>query len=258
VLVICYGIPKSGSTLAYELVRGVLKSTGFEQKIIVNDARGIEGADAGLPGLRNFVAKVDRQMLEGLLKAAGPDNKLAIKTHSMFPDTDFAWIEERQRAGDIKIIASYRDPRDICLSLMDAASKAKKRGFDAFIGVEMMRRAQRNVRHRIKDFRKWAAISGAIRLGYDTVAFAPDEALDRIEGLLSVKCSDREEIKDYVYYEAPTQKNKGLRNRYKRDLTEEQNADMLEKFGEIIRIFSEDDQNWFDVCRRKMLAGATE
>ncbi len=208
--------------------------------------------------MRNFVASLDRPVLEDLLNRAGPGGKLAIKTHSPFPDADFAWLEERQRAGDIAVVASYRDPREICLSLLDAATKAKKRGLDAFINVEMMQRAERNVRRRVKDFRKWGALNGSLRLSYDTVAFAPDDALDRIERLLSVTCGDRQELKDYVYYEAPTQKNKGLRNRYKRDLTEEQNADMLEKFGDIIRVFEEDNQSWFDACRQKMLAGAEE
>jgi len=256
-LVICYGIPKSGSTLAFELVKGALKSAGFEQKVIVNNMRSAQVTDDGLPGTRNFLAKVDRGSLEDLFGAAG-EMKLAIKTHSSFPDEDFAWLEQRQEAGDIAVIASYRDPRQICLSLMDAASKARKRGFEAFSGVEVMRKAQRNVRQRIKDFRKWGALKGTMRFPYDTVAFAPDEALNKIEQFLSIKCGDREEIKDYAYYEAPTQKNIGLRDRHKRDLTEEQNADMLEKFGEIIRVFSEDDQRWYDACRRKMLAGTYE
>jgi hypothetical protein len=258
VLVLCYGIPKSGSTLAFELVKSALKNAGFEQKTFVNHARGTEGAEAGLPGVRNFAASLDKPTLEDLFARMGTARKIAVKTHSPFPDADFAWLEERQLAGDIQVIASYRDPREICLSLMDAAEKARKRGHEAFGGIEIMRRAQRNARHRIKDFRKWAALKGTMRLDYDTVAFAPDETLDRIEKLLSIKCSDREEVKDYAYYEAPTQKNKGLRNRYKSDLTEEQSADMLERFGEIIRVFAENDQTWFDACRRKMLAGNTE
>ncbi len=259
-LVLCYGIPKSGSTLAFELVRGVLKSAGFEQPTFVNDARGLEGVDANLPGLRNFVIPFDRQRAENLIATIGPDRRIAVKTHAPFPDADYAWLNEQQANGAIQIVASYRDPREICLSLVDAAKKAKKRGFDAFGDVEHMQRAQKNVRNRIPDFRKWASLKGSLRLDYDTIAFAPDKALRRIEDALHVTCIGKEDVKDHVYYEAPTQKNKAVRNRYKDELSDAENAQMLEEFDEFIhRVCEQNDQSWFDECRAEMLTGtATE
>lgn len=252
-LVLCYGIPKSGSTLAFELVRTSLKNAGFHQKTFVNDARDLEGADAGLPGLRNFVNGVDRQRIEKLIEAIGPDKKVAVKTHSVFPDDDFLWLEQLQAGGGLQIFASYRDPREICLSLTDAARKAKKRGLDAFNGIEAMHKAQRNVQNRIEDFRKWAALSGTVRLDYNTSAFQPDQALDRIESTLRIQC-DRVEVKDYVFYEAPTQKNKATRDRYREELSAEDNAAMLKLFDEFIhRVCEDSDQSWFDECRTAML-----
>ncbi|HVU22437.1 MAG TPA: hypothetical protein VHE09_17025 [Rhizomicrobium sp.] len=251
-LVLCYGIPKSGSTLAFELVRTALKNAGFGQKTFVNDARDLEGADAGLPGLRNFINDVDRAKVEGLIAKIGPKNKVAVKTHSPFPDEDFDWLEKAQTSGDLQVFASYRDPREICLSLMDAARKARKRGFDAFNGIEELHKAQRNVEKRIDEFRKWAALKGTVRLGYDITAFESDRALDLIEKTLQIEC-DRVEVKDYVFYEAPTQRNKATKGRHT-ELSADDNADMLDKFGAFIRrVCEDDDQGWFDERRAELL-----
>jgi len=251
-LILCYGMPKSGSTLAFELVKGTLNSAGFRQETFVNHARGLEDQDRNLPGLRNFVKNLDREVIQSVLDEIGPDRRIAVKTHSHFPEADFAWIEQQQQNGKLRIIASYRDPREMCLSLMDAAEKARERGLEAFGGIELMRRAQRNVRNRIVDFRRWAAIKGALRLSYDTVAFLPDEAIGQIEDYLQIK-SDREAVKYYAFAEAPTQKNKAKRDRYK-ELSEAQNKEMLRRFGEYIRrVCEQDEQSWFDECRTAML-----
>jgi hypothetical protein len=120
-----------------------------------------------------------------------------------------------------------------------------------------MQRARKNVRNRIPDFRKWASLEGSLRLGYDTVAFSPDEALSRIEGALNVESIGREDVKDHVYHEAPTQKNKAVRGRYKDELNEADNAQMLKEFNEFIhRVCEQNDQTWFDECRTEMLADA--
>src|SRR3954465_12658644 len=60
-------------------------------------------------------------------------------------------------------------------------------------------------------FYKWAAITGALLLSYDEVAFDPEAAITRIENCFGLKI-DREEVKRHAFEEAFTQKNKGRRN----------------------------------------------
>jgi len=257
-LVLCYGMPKSGSTLAFELVKGVLRSAGFEQENFVNDQTGEENLKTPGPGKRNFIRGVEKEKLAGIMARIGPNRKIAIKTHTDFPDELFGWFEEMQAKGELQIFASYRDPREMVLSLRDAAERAKKQGFDAFVENAEGRRVLRNVRNRLLEFRKWASVKGAARLDYDTVGFLPDEAINRIEKMLNVT-SDREAAKHYAFHEAATQKNKAKRSRY-RELSESENAEMLRRYGEFIdRVCEQDDQSWFDECRDAMLnASASE
>src|SRR5665213_3372977 len=114
-LVLCYGMPKSGSTLAFELVKGVLRSAGFEQENFVNDQTGEENLKTPGPGKRNFIRGVEKEKLAGIMARIGPNRKIAIKTHTDFPDELFGWFEEMQAKGELQIFASYRDPREMVL-----------------------------------------------------------------------------------------------------------------------------------------------
>src|SRR6185437_5652421 len=117
-LVLCYGIQKSGSTLAFELVRGVLESAGFEQPFLRNER--FKG-DVSIPAAaRNYVEGVTQEKIVELTDIIGPDRKIAVKTHGGFRAKMFPWLEEMQARAALQIIVSWRDPRDICLSLLDA------------------------------------------------------------------------------------------------------------------------------------------
>jgi hypothetical protein len=253
-LVLCYGIPKSGSTLAFELVKGMLQSAGFEQETLVNDRLDPERLKRATTSQRNYVSSLTKQKIKRLMTQIGPDRKIAVKTHARFHDGLFSWIERLQADGELQVIASYRDPREICLSLMDAGAAARSRGVKTFSGVGDIRRARRNVQKRIEEFRKWASLPGTLRLSYNTVAFAPDDAIDRIEEALNIKCN-REAAKKYAFEIASTQKNKAVKDRYRLDLTPEQNGELLDVFGEFIeRACERDDQAWFSSVREEIFS----
>lgn len=258
-LVLCYGIPKSGSTLAFELVKGMLQSAGFDQETFVNDRLGPERLKRAGPANRNYVMRLSKQKIKDLISEIGPDRKIAVKTHARFQERLFPWLERMQADGQLQVIASYRDPREICLSLLDAGEKARTRGVKTFASVSDLRHAQENVQQRLEEFRKWAALRGTLRLSYNTVAFSPDDAIDLIERTLDIKC-DREAAKKYAYELASTQKNKAKKDRYRSDLTDAQNSEMVGVFGEFIeRACLQNDQAWFKKCRRGVLRriGAT-
>jgi hypothetical protein len=251
-LVLCYGIPKSGSTLAFELVKGMLVDSGFEQEVLWNDRRDPAQMQPGRA--RNFIEGITCQKISHIVEAIGPARKIAVKTHSGFPDELFGHLEDLQQRHELQVVASYRDPRDICLSLVDQARKARLKGKPAFSAIAGLDQAAANIRRRIREFRKWASLKGSLRLGYDTVAFSPDEAIDVLEKTLGVACN-RVEVKRYAYEQAYTLKNKAQRDRHKEELSDEEGRQLAEIFREFLeRVLRADDQRWFDEYRQRMLA----
>jgi len=244
-LVLCYGITKSGSTLAFELVKGILESVGHRQTrlpdVLVTPDHSV-----------NFVQQIDRDKLEPLLEVA-TDRWIAVKTHARLRDPVFPYLEELQSQRRVQVVASYRDPREICLSLIDAGDHARSRGRKAFSEFAQLEDAVPAVLRQIENFRRWGALNGTLRLGYDLVAFAPDEAIDRIERSLGIRC-DHEHAKQHAFAEAFTQKNKAQRQRAKEELSEEQYARLTEIFSDFIQSVCEaDDETWFSTLREQIL-----
>jgi len=251
-LVVSYGIPKSGSTLAYEMLRGVLESAGHEQAILRNDR--LDDGDAPRGTKRNFLNKITRESIQALMDEIGKGRIIAVKTHSGFAAELFPWLEEMQQSGAMKVIASYRDPRDVCLSLVDAGNRSRDRGTGAFAGIGGLEEAMDKVDTRITVFRRWAALKGTLRLNYDDVAYNPAKAIDAMEAALGVK-ANRADVMRYAFEEAYTLRNKVKRNRYLDEMNDDEKRVASERFKKFLRnAIERDNQNWYDKFRTVVLS----
>lgn len=251
-LVISYGIPKSGSTLAFELVKRVLVSAGFEQEVLRNDRIDMPYRDPDRE--RNFVTGITKEKIEELISQFDPAKTIVVKTHSSFAKEIFAWLDDMQQRREVQVIASFRDPRDICLSLLDAGERSRRRNKgEAFMRATDLERAAALVRRHLPVFRRWASLRGTLRLNYDEVAFAPSTAIDRIERVLNVSC-DRDDVLKYVFEEARTMKNKARRSRHVDELNDA-DKDMLAKTfdGFIRKVCESDGDRRFEKYRLKFL-----
>jgi hypothetical protein len=231
-LVLCYGLTKSGSTLAFELIKGMLDGAGHKQDRLPDGPIN--------PGHRiNYVQPLTRKRLNEVLSAVG-DRWIAVKTHSGIADPLFTYVEKLQVEGRLQLVVSYRDPRDICLSMLDAGEAARASGVKEFSEVTDLAVAATRVSEQIEKFFKWAAVRGALLLHYDTVAFDSETAIDRIETCLGLHV-DRERAKQYAFEEAFTQKNKARRDRFLNELTTEQKIALDNTFATFISNFIDND-----------------
>jgi len=245
-LVICYGMAKSGSTLAFEMVRGILMSVGQSQSRV--SCSGVSATARG-----NFMKTADRESIGNLLDYTGSNRILAVKSHHVFQDDMFEWLEELQASRKLQVIASYRDPRDVCLSLVDAGKRARQNGRRGFSKIDGLPQAIRQVQKSTQNFRKWAALRGTLRLNYETVAFSPDAAITAAERALGVH-SDRPRVVKHAFENAFTHKNKAVRHRYLDELTAVEQAEMAEMFGDFIeKVCQHHDDSWFSDFRDEIL-----
>jgi hypothetical protein len=250
-LVISYGIPKSGSTLAFELLRGALESAGHPQFLLRNERP--EEAKAVAAPRRNFVNEISRENVQEMIAKIGPGRILAVKTHSPFKPELFCWLEEMQAAGEIQIIANYRDPRDICLSLMDASRRAEERGQQPFSGINDLETAAQRVQKRVVNFRRWAAVRGSLRIRYDDVAFDTQKVLDGYERVLGITF-DRAQVLRYAFEEADTLRNKAKRNRWRDELDDAQKEFTRKCFRKFIfNAINHDNQEYHEQLREQLI-----
>jgi hypothetical protein len=244
-LVLCYGLTKSGSTLTFELIKGMLNSAGHAQDRLPDGPVN--------PGHRvNYVQPLTRKRLNEVLSAVG-DRWIAVKTHSGIADPLVTYVEELQSEGKLQLVVSYRDPRDICLSMLDAGKAARASGAKEFSEVTDLDVAATRLAEQSAKFFKWAAVRGALLLDFETVAFDPETAMDRIEKCLGLHV-DRVRAKKYAFEEAFTQKNKAQRNRFLSELTEQQQVSMNNTFATFIANFIDGDPSqWLSEQRREIM-----
>jgi len=250
VILICYGITKSGSTLAFELAKGILTAAGHQQTQLPDDV--VE------PGRKiNFVNRVDEARLDALFRAVPQERIVAVKTHAPFRVDLLPHLDECVAAGRLKVHAAYRDPREICLSLVDAGSQAREKGRQAFADVETLEQASENVSRQITTFLRWASVRDALHLNYRTVAFDMENAVATMAAHLGLP-ADPPAVCGAVLGSAFTQKNKAVPDRYKDELTVRQNEELYNVFkGFIDNACVRRNEAWFANRRERIMGVAS-
>lgn len=242
-LILCYGITKSGSTLAFELIKGMLKSAGFEQRRL---------PDAVVtPGHRvNFVERMDPATIAKLYGAMEPNEKIAVKVHCKVHRPTFIHLQELQAQRKLQIFASYRDPREISLSMIDAGAKAREANQQAFSEFKDVDSTLSEIERQLEIFRRWAAIRGTVRLGYNMVAFEPDTMIDIVERVLGIAVN-RGVAKHHAFNRAFTQKNKGVKDRLN-ELSPDDRQRLTARFQDFIdNVIVNNNEAWFSDFRQE-------
>lgn len=236
-LLLSFGIPKSGTTLGFELARGILREAGHDQRM--------ESPHLASHAKVNFATAIDRESVAALIAASGPDRIVAVKTHAGFDASLTPWLEAQIAVGDLAVQAIYRDPRETCLSLIDAGERARKRGRPAFSQIETMDDAIAVVATRLELLRRWGGLAGAQLLPYERIAFDMRRSIKAMRRHLGVRANWRA-VRRYVQNEAFTQKNRAVRARWRSDLDPAENARLLTHFGPFIRrVCERGDLAWF-------------
>lgn len=123
-IIIAHGMPKSGSTFLYQVL-------GDLSYIHNNaDAREVRERYLSKPAdhYQDFYLTIDDDVLKEVVERIPADVFYVIKTHGMISD----YAKEQAARGNIKIFYSYRDPRDVALSMLDAGRAERAQNLDRF------------------------------------------------------------------------------------------------------------------------------
>lgn len=222
-------MPKSGSTLAFNLTRAVLEDAGVAQ-----DALAAPGAVA--EGALNFVEVIRPNELDILTDAMANRDAapVAIKTHSGL----WGCVERALAAGGVQAQAVCRDPRDVALSMMDAAKDGREWGRREGRPIRTPADALPSVKAHIAKFTNWAAQPHVLTLTYDRVAFDTEAAASDIAAHLGVTIDARRCAR--AARNMRGQFNKGVANRWTTEMSDEDSALYEAEFGDFITRFIPD------------------
>lgn len=221
-----YGMTKTGSTLAFQLVRSALDLCGFPQDRVPLDVVN--------PVLRrNFVNHISPRQLEALKDEAKKRGyPIALKTH-MRPDD---CVVKAIQSGEAIAHACYRDPRDMALSMLDHAQISRETGGEEFAELATMEQAFNNIRSQHDSLTAWLRLPNVMPLYFEDIAFDTVETARRILRQLNLKL-DPEVLADVVQTQRFTQKNKGVPLRYPQEMEPQISSEIAAEFTPLIEHF---------------------
>jgi hypothetical protein len=249
-IIFSYGITKSGSTLLFELTKVILNNSGYKQRklpdTVVESGHKI-----------NFINIVTIESINKLLKEVRDDEIIVVKTHSFLDFDTQIYLEYLALSRKIKIHASYRNPFDISLSMIDHGNRSRIEGHREFSNFHKVEDTLIAIKQSLSSFRKWSSISGSLRFEYEDVAFDTDKAFDMLIRDLAINIDNvnKESIYDEVFNRSFTQKNKAIKKRYLKEMTDADIELISNKFKDYLYSMYEGSikEDWFNDCRLNLL-----
>lgn len=203
-VVFSYGMTKSGSTLAFELARTALELSGFPQPLLPEAA-------VGRVRRINFTGHLDDANIAALGEAVRDiGHPVVIKTHTRPDPCVIAMIDRRQAL----IQASYRDPREMALSMLDHGIRSRAAGRPAFADIETLDDAMRDITSQIDSLTQWLYRPGCLPLYYEDVAFRSLGTTRRILRHLQLDIAPRK-VLNHVLKKRFIQLNLGIKKRFR-------------------------------------------
>ncbi|WP_233417079.1 sulfotransferase domain-containing protein [Halovulum marinum] len=218
-IVFSYGLTKSGSTLAYQLVLVALERAGHPQPAL------------RLPGVTvsrriNAIEHLDADAAARMRAAvAAHGHPVAFKTHTR-PDPA---VRDMVRAGALAH-AVVRDPRDIALSMVDHGVRARAARKPAFAEIHHLDDALRGIDGQMETLAQWLALPGVRILRYDRLAFDTVAATAAILEHLGLD-GDPQAIADEVLSRRFIQLNAGRRDRHRAEMSAADSARIRARYA---------------------------
>ena len=208
-VVFSYGMTKSGSTLAFELARTALELSGFPQPLLPRDATGTVRKI-------NFAGHLDDGHISVLGEAVRDiGHPVVIKTHTR-PDPCVIGMIDRD---DAIVQASYRDPREMALSMIDHGNRSRAAGKPAFANIETLDDAKRDISSQIDSLTQWLYRPNCLPLYYEDVSFRSLGTTRQILRQLQLDIP-AEKVLNYVLRKRFIQLNLGIKRRFQGQMAE--------------------------------------
>jgi hypothetical protein len=225
-ITISYGMTKSGSTLAFEFAKKILQRNGFEQRLLP--------VPHSEPGHNvNFVKKVTREKINDLLLEVKDNEHIVLKTHSGIDKDTQKYLEECIQKKLLNVHVVYRDPREMCLSLLDHGKKARKNGEVPFSQIIDLDDAVTSVFREIHNFKMWSQIQGSLLFEYNDLAFKSEVCILEMSEQFKIN-PYLKWVKDEVLHKTFTQKNKAIYRRFELELSKSEQSQLSDVFSETL------------------------
>ena len=221
-----FGVTKTGSTLAYRMARHFLECRGHSQALLPDHLQVIRKD-------LNSWSQANHELLEEIVDwVSARGIFLALKTHRAPTVTVRRLLKQGRAMGH----ATFRDPREIALSLVDHGRESQERGHDPvrFRDLKDATDSLDLIERQLGIFDRWENLPRIETWYYDDFAFNPDLSFDKLARQTGLKPLTQAE-RDAFDGSAGTKFNKAVLHRWKSELTTAESEEFKQRFSDFYR-----------------------
>ena len=220
-IIICFGIPKSASSFSWQLVKRIAILGGKDVATLTRHSKGSDAPEDAIDPVSG--AKL------ALVQEEIGTRTAVIKTHGAATKEAIDLVKQ----GQSKVFVSYRDLREVALSLIDHGVRSKAAGHNVFAEFLTPRNFIETLKDSVKRMQSWVDNCDPLLLPYNWVSFDTRDTIEAIARKLEVDVSVDGVLETFsdrknsiIHF------NKGVRDKFKSDMDEETGAVFLRTFEE--------------------------
>ncbi len=223
-LIIAHGVPKSGSTFLFQVAKDVAEA--------INGVSHYEAKKIFFPGMEapDFVAEPTEAFIDSLVERLPRGAAHVVKTHGELTPGVAAHLRRR----DIKVIISFRDPRDTAISMLDTGVRDRSKGNSRFFTtLNEVGDTLGPARHGWRVARKWLDCPNILPVPYYLTATNQRRVISLVCAYLGAPRSFYSIAPKYegANRQRITEFHKGVADRFLDDLTPAEISQLSEKLA---------------------------
>jgi hypothetical protein len=235
-LIVSAGMPKSGSAYFYNVLNGVMVAAGFPDARAIKDKYGL----TGVMRWHNNNVDVRFGLLLRLWLISRREGPFVVKTHAA-PQPSMKLLASLRW---VRVVYTYRDPRDVLLSAMDHGQKILEAGeHHTFASLVEFDKAFAAVETWLGTWRAYHAMPNVLGIKYEDLLADPVQTLRRCEEFLGLAVKDDARTAVLWQYnrdnpEAAREElhlNKAVAFRYRTEMSAEQRRRFLDAAGDTLQ-----------------------
>jgi hypothetical protein len=207
---ISYGITKSASTFAWQLIKRIAIAGGLPVATLTKKSKGASSPE-------DYIDPISDEKLALIHEDVG-ESPVIIKTHGDVTPTVARLVAD----GTARVFVSYRDPRDIALSLLDHGAKSREKGIKDFAEFYEITDTLDAIRTQVSRFGNWVRSCAPLLIPYDEICFDTRTTISKIANRLQVPVDVEKVLNEFSRNKNLIgQFNRGERRRFEREMDEE-------------------------------------
>lgn len=216
-----YGMTKSASSFVYQLEEQIFKLSKYDLMKVPPEIRGNHAPE-------NYVEPITDEKIQEILDWLPENAVTVVKTHGAPSKLACDLVNE----GKAFASATFRDPRDIAVSLADHGARSREKGIADFANFIRPIDALPEIKNQMNRLNPWLRLTGCQSFSYDLIRSKPEAVVSAVleqVGLTDISVEDVlspfQDRTKIIHY------NVGDAGRYKDNMTEEEINSFENEFG---------------------------